>query len=64
MDRNETEYNAASLYEGGWRATDQDELKAEYKITKEEAEQICNKLAEFSKTDLTSVTNVTNVDTK
>ena len=40
---------AYSLYAGGWRAGDADELKEEYGLTSEETAVICEKLAELEK---------------
>lgn len=37
--------NLAFLYDGGWRADDYEELKAEYGFTEEEAKQVCEQLA-------------------
>ena len=39
--------SAASLYDGGWRSTDAEELKAEYDLTDEEVEKICSLLEEM-----------------
>lgn len=39
---------AASLFDGGWRAEDRDELISEYELTEEEADEICKLLADFS----------------
>lgn len=41
---------AASLYDGGWRAEDREQLVSEYNLTAEEAEEIC-KLLEDMKYD-------------
>ena len=38
---------AAALYDGAWRAEDRDELIAEYDLTEEEADAICEFLREF-----------------
>ena len=35
------QYTAASLYDGGWRAEDRDQLIDEYQLTEEEADEIC-----------------------
>ena len=40
------QYSAASLYDGGWRAEDRDQLIEEYNLTEEEADEICRGLAE------------------
>lgn len=39
--------SAAALYDGGWRAEDKDEIIEEYDLTEEEAEKLCELLAEF-----------------
>ena len=39
---------AASLFDGGWRAEDREELISEYELTEEEADEICKLLADFS----------------
>lgn len=39
--------SAAALYDGGWRAEDRDELINEYNLTEEEADKLCEILAEF-----------------
>lgn len=36
--------SAAALYDGGWRAEDRDELVAEYNLSEEEADAICEDL--------------------
>ena len=40
------QHSAASLYDGGWRAEDRDQLISEYDLTAEEADEICRGLAE------------------
>lgn len=48
--RNETmnnQYDAAALYDGGWRSEDKEELMAEYELTEEEAEAICEELRSY-----------------
>lgn len=40
---------ASFLYDGGWRADDRDLLIEEYGISNEDAEKICEYLAEFDK---------------
>ena len=40
-------YEAASLFDGGWRAEDHDELMREYDLTDEEATKLCEELAEM-----------------
>ena len=37
----------ASLYDGGWRAEDRDQLVSEYNLTAEEAYEICEALKEM-----------------
>ena len=41
------ESSAAALYDGGWRADDREELIAEYQLSEEEADAICEKLKEY-----------------
>lgn len=36
--------SATALYDGGWRAEDRDELVAEYNLSEEEADAICEDL--------------------
>ena len=42
-----SQYSAASLYDGEWRAEDRDQLIEEYNLTEEEADEICRELAEL-----------------
>lgn len=35
---------ADSLYQGGWRTEDREEIMAEYDLTEEEADLICERL--------------------
>ena len=35
---------ADSLYQGGWRAADREEIMAEYDLTEEETDLICERL--------------------
>ena len=42
-----SQYSAASLYDGGWRAEDRDQLIEEYNLTEEEADEICRELADL-----------------
>lgn len=44
MDRYEALDTANNLYGGGWRAGDKDWLIAEYNITEEDAEMLCEAL--------------------
>lgn len=39
--------SAAYLYDGGWRKEDKEELIAEYGLSEEDAQKICEFLAEF-----------------
>lgn len=39
---------AASLYDGGWRAEDRDDIKDEYDFTDAQVDRICEKLAEYA----------------
>lgn len=47
------QYSAASLYDGGWRAEDRDQLIDEYNLTADEADEICEGLREIEE-ELTS----------
>jgi hypothetical protein len=38
---------AAALYDGGWRAEDRDQLKAEYELTDEDVKHIVDLLATY-----------------
>lgn len=38
---------AGSLYDGGWRVDDKDELQRDYELTEDEAEEICKYLEKF-----------------
>jgi len=42
-----SQYSAASLYDGGWRAEDRDQLIEEYNLTADEADEICKELADL-----------------
>lgn len=39
------QYSAASLYDGGWRTEDRDQMIDEYGLTADEADDICKELA-------------------
>lgn len=39
------QYRAASLYDGGWRSEDRDDLIDEYDLTEDEADAICAELS-------------------
>lgn len=41
------QYSAASLYDGGWRAEDRDQLIDEYNLTADEADELCKELADL-----------------
>lgn len=43
------EQSAAALYDGGWRAEDIDELMSEYDMSREDAERIAARLAEYER---------------
>ena len=47
--KDEAEFStmAAALYDGGWRAEDRDDLKAEYDLTDEKADKICEYLKSY-----------------
>ena len=42
-----SQYSAASLYDGGWRAEDRDQMIDEYGLTADEADEICKELADL-----------------
>lgn len=39
--------SAAALYDGGWRSTDADQLRAEYNLTEEETQELCAAIADL-----------------
>ena len=41
------QYSAASLYDGGWRAEDRDQLIDQYNLTADEEDDIYNESAEL-----------------
>lgn len=41
------QYSAASLYDGGWRAEDRDQLISEYDLTAGEANELCKELVDL-----------------
>ena len=41
------QYSAASLYYGGWRAEDRDQMIDEYGLTADEADELCKELADL-----------------
>ena len=43
----DTQYSAASLYEGGWRASDLPDLIEQFNLTSDEAERIYNELLDL-----------------
>lgn len=43
----ELETEAASLYDGGWRAKDRDAIQKEYDLTDDDTDSIVEKLAEY-----------------
>lgn len=43
----DTQYSAASLYEGGWRARDLPDMIEQFNLTGDEAERIYNELLEI-----------------
>ena len=46
-----TSYASAMLYDGGWRASDKEELMEEYGLTNKEAETLCKELAELEESN-------------
>lgn len=49
MTNYNNQYSAASLYEGGWRSSDKEELMKEYGLTREEADELVAELEELEK---------------
>lgn len=47
----DTQHSAAALYDGGWRASDRDQLIAEYGLTEDEADAICAELERMESND-------------
>lgn len=47
MEKMNLQYSVAALYDGGWRTCDKTDLIIEYGLTTEEADQICQALAEL-----------------
>lgn len=45
----DTQYSAASLYEGGWRARDLPDLIEQFNLTGDKAERIYNELLEIER---------------
>lgn len=48
MTTYEIEQSARSLFDGGWRADDKEQLIAEYELTEQEANDICEWLEELA----------------
>ena len=48
MKMKDIESSAATLYDGGWRTDEREALIGEYDLTEEEADVICEKLAEYA----------------
>ena len=44
MTNYNNQYSGASLYDGGWKSTDREELKREYGLTDEEADELVAEL--------------------
>jgi hypothetical protein len=42
---------AASLYDGGWRAADREQMIEYYTLTEDEADDICELLKEYENAD-------------
>lgn len=51
MNINDMHSVVASLYDGGWRAEDRDQMIAEYDFTPDEADAVCAGLAEMDEQD-------------
>lgn len=47
MDTNYLWWTACSLYDGGWRKEDREEIKEEYSLTDREVDIICERLEEL-----------------
>lgn len=47
MSRSDIESAAAALYDGGWRASDHDDLMDEYGLTADDADAICDVLRSY-----------------
>lgn len=45
------ESSAAALYDGGWRAEDRDQMIEEYDLHPDDADEICEKLAEYEENE-------------
>jgi phage/plasmid-associated DNA primase len=50
----DTQMSAAALYDGGWRASDRDQLQAEYQLTDQETDELCKALAAMTQSELVS----------
>lgn len=48
MTTYEIQQSAISLYDGGWRAEDKDQLITEYDLTEQKASEICEYLEELN----------------
>ena len=46
------QFAADFLYAGGWRASDRDDLIAEYGLSEDEADEIVDKLSEMESDDM------------
>jgi hypothetical protein len=46
MDMN-NQYDAAALYDGGWRSEDKEELMSEYGLSEDEADELCEALKAY-----------------
>lgn len=43
--------SAAALYDGGWRASDKEQLISEYGLTQDEADALCKELLSLEKSN-------------
>ena len=59
----DTAMSAAALYDGGWRAEDKDQLMTEHDLTEDEADAICEKLAEYAgqQNDVSDKVSISNI---
>lgn len=47
----DSQYSAAALYDGGWRAADVAEMARMYRLSKPEAEQLYNELLQIEQSN-------------
>lgn len=49
IDRDSLWWMACSLYDGGWRKEDREDMKEEYNLTDKEVDIVCERLEELEK---------------